>query len=295
MKQITLAVDHAAKLAGKSQSELLELLEGVAEEDISQTFYDAAFEHGKSRREDQFKRGIKKKGASIDKALSELFEAYEVTDFDTAEEGIKLLTDKLEQDNPQKVDLSTLTPEQVKDLPAYQAALSKVQKAQERADQVQSEFDAYKAEVSGRERSAAALNATTSIFQNRNAITGNATTLDAAKLFLSGIPNSRIGLDENGKPYPLDANGEHLEDDATGRKISWEDFVVSNYSFGFSAADPNKKGGSNPKGKAGTGKPSLTFRTKEEGEEAVRNATTREERLEARKALTAFLATQASD
>lgn len=296
MEKITLTGEVAAKLIGASDAtELSGLLEGVAEENISNVYADAvASNFGSLRKrvaEDKLKQGIKQKGLAIERELSPLFEKYDISDFSTAEEGIKLLADKLGQDKSTMVDLSTLTPEQIQELPAYQKALKAAAQANERAESIEGEFQQYKTAQAQAATMSEALRVTTSIFEEGNANTGSATKADAAKMFLSTIPPERLSLVE-GQVVVLDDDGQILKDDY-GNVVTYKDYVKKNYLLGFGVASPDSTGSGAGAGSKGGGASPVVITSREQGEAMIRQAYDSGDRkavAAARKVLGEFLA-----
>lgn len=277
METVSLRAEDAAKLTGKPVDELQALLEGKEQNEASTIFADTVAQNfGALRKKamgDKYNQGIKDKGTAIERELSGLFEKYGIADFDTAEQGISLLSEKLEQqEKPGTPDFSQLTPEQIAELPAVQALTGKLEKAREALQGKEQEFEQFRADLARKEVDAKSLSATVSIFTKDKAITGNASPEQAASVFLASIPSNRRGLDKDGQPIPLDENGQQLADDY-GQAVSWDQYVKDNYAFGFHVADPNTTGsGANP-GRSTSGSSAIKIRSVDEANKAIQAAT----------------------
>lgn len=286
----------AAKLIGKNPDELKGLLEGVDENKTSDVYANAVAQNFADLRErivtDKYNQGIKTKAKAIEAVLKPLFDKYEISDFETAEQGITLLAEKMEQDGSKTIDLSTLTSEQIKELPIVaklQGQITNLTKAKEDAE---TQFSKFKDDQVKTAAFNAALNSTISLFEKENAITGNASKADAAKLFLSTISREKLSLDADGNPILLGDDGQARTDEF-GKPIAFSDHIRSTYAFGFNAADPGHTGsGATPGKGGGAGSSSIVIRSRKEGEALIKqyaeNSDTKG-KAEARRALSEYL------
>lgn len=296
METVTLRADVAAKLIGKNPDELAGLLEGVDENKTSDVFADAVAQNFSALRDkivkDKYNQGIKEKGKAIETALKPLFEKYEISDFDTAEKGISLLAEKMEQDGSKTIDLSTLTAEQLKELPLVQKLQGQITNLTQAKEAAEQSFEQFKTEQVRTAAYNSALTETISLFEEQNAITGNASKAEAAKMFLQTISKDKIGLDESGKPVILGDDGNPIQD-KFGKTVPYSDYVLSNYTFGFNPADPNKGGsGAGAGKKGGSSSSGIVIQSKQQGEAAIKAAFESNDKKalsEARKAYSDFL------
>lgn len=295
--EIVLGLGVAAKLTGKSPDEIKALLEGKEQNEASTLFADTVAQNFAGLRKrvaaDKYNQGFKEKAELIEEAFSPLFEKYGISNFETAEQGIKLLSDKLEQiGEPGTPDLSKLTPDQIADLPAFKSQAAKLTKLSEALQAKEQEFEAYKDNQHRQMVDSKALNATISILTSEKANTGSGTVEDAAQMFLATIPAERRGVNDQGELIPLDEHGQPLKDDY-GHHVGWKAFVKDNYKFGFHVADPGKTGSGTRSGESSEGKSAkLTIRSQEEGESIIAAATQANDHkrvAEAQRALSNYL------
>lgn len=297
MEEVTLTLQQVAQISGAKLEDLKALTEGKELKQASEAVFGAAntsiqtsLQKLKDKNQQFLDRGLREKGEQVEKYFRPLAEKLGVDDFKANKEGITLLIERMEQDGQQTVDLSKLTPEQISELPAYKSAMEKAENANNRANDIQSEFDAYKTQQASQATYSGALAETVSIFEKENAITGKATNQDAAKLFLSSIPAERLSSRE-GKTIVLDEQGQPLTD-LHGNSISFGDYVRKNYRFGFGAADPNNNGsGADTSGSGGAGS-GIVITSDKQGQDLIASYERNNDRkgaAEARKAYSAFL------
>lgn len=266
--EIILTLEQAAKLAGKSPSEIEALLDGVEQTEHPNVLTTAIAENAKALREAQYNRGIKKKAQDIERAVLPLFEKHGIDGFATIEQGIEQLAEQLGKVETGKPDFSTLTPEQLNDLPAVAKLRNALQAATAKAEQSESNFNNYKAQQSQAAARQAALAATVALFESENAATGAATKSAAAEMFLRTIPTGKIGVDASGNPVILSDDGQP-ETDEFGKAVNFADYVRTNYAFGFNAADPGKGGSGAGAGGNGNPQGGIKYKTAQDAEAAI--------------------------
>lgn len=288
-----------AQVSGAKVEDLKALIEGKEQKEASEAVYttakesiDSSLARLKKRNEDFLKRGERQKGEAVEKALRPLAEKLGLDSFRADEDGLSALTEAIEQGGQQTVDLSTLTPEQISELPAYKKALEATQQANSRADQLQSDFEAYKQQEQQQRTSSAWTSTVASILEQKNGIIGKSTYQKAAKSFINDVPASRRSIDADGNPVILDENGQPETDDH-GRPLSFEAYVVKNYHLGFSVADPNATGSGAGAGQnGGAGGSEFTITSREQGEALItkyHESGDLKMKSQARKALSVYL------
>lgn len=253
--EIQIGLDVAARLTGKQADELAGLFEGIEDQkEIAQTFENAVGDHFSTLRKriaaDKRKQGQREKGEAVEKALSDLFDRYGIEGFDTAEDGIAQLSEKLTAEPP-KGEPGELTTEQITSHATYQALQRKLDAANEARKNLQAEYEGFKTDIHTRSVLSAARSATAQFLEENNAVKGNATYDKVAEFFLATVDPSRIGLNE-GKPVWLDEDGQPLTD-KLGNPVSWGQGVRDRYELGFNVADPGKGGSGAPAGSGGKG------------------------------------------
>lgn len=273
--EIVLTLEQAAKLTGKSPDDLKALFDGVEQTEHPDVLTTAIAGHAKALRdkatEAQYNRGIKEKGQAIERALKPIFEKHGIEGFTTAEEGINQLAEQLEKVETGKPDFSTLTPEQLNDLPAVAKLRNALEAARKAAADAESNFTSYKAKQSQAQARQAALAATVALFESENAATGAATKSAAAEMFLRTIPTGKIGVDDSGKPVILGEDGQP-ETDEFGAPINFADYVRTNYAFGFNAANPSQGGSGAGAGTSASAPGGIKYKTREDAESAIKAA-----------------------
>lgn len=270
--QITITLEQAAKLTGKSPDDLKALFDGVEQTEHPDVLTTAIATHAKALREKateaQYNRGIKEKGQAIERALKPIFEKHGIDGFTTAEEGISQLAEQLEKVETGKPDFSTLTPDALNAIPAVAKLRNALTAAKQAAHDAESNFTSYKQQQQQATARQAALAATVALFESENAATGAATKSAAAEMFLRSIPQGKIGVDESGKPVILGDDGQP-EKDEWDNPINFTDYVRTNYAFGFNAADPSKGGSGAGAGGASNPPGGIKYKTAQEAEAAI--------------------------
>ena len=284
MDNITVGADLAAKLTGLSTEELKARFQGENGEPLPAEKHGEVFaelvntrrlERERQVGEDKFKQGIKEKGKTIEAALSPLFQRFQI-EADRAEDAIAQLAEKV-TDKPGTPDLSTLTAEQLEQLPAYKQALSQREALRKKLEETSSAFDAYKSQQEQTAVRSVLGRHIRQVFQTKNANIGNSTLDDAAEFFLNGLNLSNFKIDDKGSPVPLNADGTPVADEF-GNPLPFESFVEKRWIPGFNVADPNKGGGNPPGGKGGGGQ--YAYTTDEAWRKAIESETDQKKKSE---------------
>lgn len=289
--EIKLTGEQAAKLSGKTAEELQSLLfdeEGTLKEGYEVDFMNLVTEKFKKISKGQYNRGIKEKGTAIEKALRSLFESYEVSDFETTEEAIEQLQQKLKESTPTGEE-SNLDIEKIRKHPAFQEALDTAiatnkQHFESQLTDFQNKLTAYEQ----KERNSRLIDFTFKALGDKAKYQGEGADAqrDSVTRFLKAYDLlDSVQFDEKGNPFLADENGDPRRD-SNMNPINYENYVKENWLWGFNEVDPNKKF---PKSGKKGGDSDLVITSSDDFNKKMDSAMTAEERSNIRQAYTAFL------
>lgn len=222
--------------------------EWKAKEEIKTALNEAYSNRLKKVVEEQKGRAVRERMTQAERFLKE---KYGVESGDTLETRIEKLVESVQaKGGKEKIVEKTveLTEENALKNPVVEKLLKR--EVQERLAQAEKEANEWKAKYqefiskTERERLDGAIQT-----EAANVLNGIKAALDKdperrdkqIKMFLAGLKAvHKFKVDENGKPYPVNANGEPLEDEKTFSRITFADLVKRENIFGVHDFDPDK-------------------------------------------------------
>jgi hypothetical protein len=266
-----------AHLTSLSQEEVTAKLEEAGEEKAIETIsalirekYTAQI---KKAREEGRGRGVKEKAEAIEKAARGLFEAHGI-ESENIEQGLEQLAEQLQGD-PGKPGRGELTPESIRNTPAYKQAFDQdAAKLRKMAEDAQAEAAALKASQARAEKIAKLRPAILERLRAENANFGISED-KSLELFFLQHPPERFDTSSD-EPLILGDDGEPMKDEYHN-SVKLTDFLKQNWVPGFAQASPPKTPA--PPQKPG-GAPRMRFSSMEEYDqkfqEAMRNGRNKE-------------------
>lgn len=258
--ELTITGEVLSKLAGKSIDELQAILqteEGELKEDAAEIFLRTTLDKFKGISKDQYLRGKREKGEQAESAIKPLFEKFSITEFETFEEGISQLSEKIKE-APPKGDTSKLDKDKMRKLPQFQELLNEALEAKnsEIADW-KGKYEQYTSQVESEKFQNTVVQHFLEVLESEGVnarFTGESQKdkLSDVMFHLKAMGLSIFGTDSDGKPIPVDSDGNPLRDDASN-PIPFDKFVKTNWKLGFDTVEPGRKFPSFNKGDKGGG------------------------------------------
>jgi len=237
MEELTLNGEVLSALAGLPADELKDRLtseDGEIKQDAGKTFAQIVTGKFKAvekeRAENQYKRGLREKGESIEKVLKPIFEKFEIKDFSKAEEAIQELTERLNKQSTGgdgTTDPQQLTEDELKKLPIFQQALDKaISKKDEAIESLRSEYDKYKTTTERQRIAAQVRDKAATVLKQKKAAFGEDEAGQLDFFFKAvGYDNFRVG--DDGIEL-VDSDGNPLRDQNSNR-ITFDNYIVNQW------------------------------------------------------------------
>ena len=265
-----------ANLAGISEAELSDKLTANSEgENLDKTTVETALNEVfgaklKSVSEQQYNRGLKEKGKSLESDLKKHFA------FESNSIGVDLVKEivaaRESEVRSEKGDKDVLTAENVGENPIVKEFVkSKVQTAVQTAtSELTNEVETLTTELKTqkqKENKSVILNSALELLEKNKAILGKDNKKDPKRIRTIEILLSQHNYKvEDGKPIPVDSEGNQLLHPTTYNPITFEEQIKELNPFGFHEIDPSNSSPS-PKTKTPTGSgdsPKSEFKNREE-------------------------------
>ena len=275
-------IEGLAALASNKPPEFIGTLkteegEWLPSEDVAAKFKEAFSAKFKALRQSGKDQGLKEKGTEFEKFLltkhsfsnstnlkgTEFLEAY-LTDF--AEKNVKEVEKEVEVPTEKELTKETaLANPIVKEL--IKVAVGEKTAALETELNTEREsFQLFKADIERSQVANAVKAGATQVLTAIKANLGDDEDTKAKRLnfFLESLNPDKFKLDKKGKPYPVNAEGNHLEDEVTFRKVSFADYIKDRNPYGVHDFDPKKGSGSPGGGQSSKSSGTSRFKTREE-------------------------------
>jgi hypothetical protein len=232
-----------SRLTGKTSEELEAILyeDGGLKNDWDSEFVDLVLTRHRVQKEDQFKRGEKKKAKEVEGAAKALFDKWGI-EADRVEDGLQQLAEKLEAEPP-KGSEGDLTPETIRNHAAYKTAvqqdLEKLTKANNELKAKAAKAEADKDAFIQEQQKAAHVNTLSSLARKELKALEASFGADedkALKAFFALYPPDRFRV-EGEAPVPLDENGQPATDEY-GDPLPFTEYLRKNWLFGFQSNQP---------------------------------------------------------
>lgn len=239
--------------------------EWKSEEEIKASLNNAYSERLKQVVDEQKGRAVRERMSGAEKFIRD---KYGVESGDTLEDRIAKLVEEIEsKGGKERIVEKTveLDEDGVKKHPAFQKLLKaevveRLTTAEKARDEWENKYKTY-VQKQEQERLVHAINAKASA-----ALDGIKAALDSdpdkrqkqINMFVAGLRGQyNFKLDEKGDPYPVNDNGEPIED-ASFARVTFADLVKRENIFGVHAHDPNK-GSSSPSSQPASGKQTVRY------------------------------------
>ena len=264
----------------------------------TETAAEAARRKGQAEETNRLKRLVKKAGFEnpdnlIGDALFEAYTAWKDEQAGSQDPG-KTPTDQMSVDDLLKLPVvRSLISEREKQ--AVQAGAQKFDALKKDFDTKQTEFEQFKAGVvESQVKTVAKAKVREALKKGNVILTVEGLDIDpeerVSAVFERFWNREKVGLDADGNPVILNADGEPKTDPAFGKPIDFDELVVgvAKPMFGISTQNPNHAGSgiqqpSNGNGKAAGYTPTMRFNNQKEKDEYVMSEADPGKRLEAEK------------
>ena len=193
--------------------------------------------------------------------------SQQTEDYDISE-ALTQLQEKFSQPGSKSEGGSNLSLAEIQQLPEVQEWFSSEVKALQDAKaeletglkQAKNEFHSYKVSSVAKQKAFNALEKAKAVGLNSESI----------GLYLKALGTSNLDISQDGNVTVLDQDGQPLKDEYHNH-IPFEDYMVSNWKFGFSEV-PNGSGSPNHKKSGANGESKIVFRDQEHYESELKNA-----------------------
>jgi hypothetical protein len=267
------------KDAAELTAQLKEGEDWKSEDDISSILSDTI--------SNDFKAGRESKAAEVSKTGTNAFLKFAKEHGWIPPEGAKYpqmlgqFSDWLKEQKPEPTEPGKkpeeMTEAELAKLPIVKRLIdARLQAVTSEKETLQSEFEGYKKQQTRKSVEETAKAEAVRILREKKAILETDGIPEEKRIaaFHRLIDWSKVGLDANGKPIPVNEDGEQLTDPNTGRPITFESMVVAENPYGFHTVDP-KKGGAQPQpgsnAPAGNGK--ISFASMDDYNRFIKTAT----------------------
>lgn len=274
MDKLEISIDYLAKLAGKSKDDFLTSIRdesGELNENYQSIVEDSIHKKVLDIREGQRKRGFKEGRKEIESFLK----TQQIEEYSDISEALTQLQEKFSQSGSKSEGGSNLSLAEIQQLPEVQEWFSSEVKALQDAKaeletglkQAKNEFHSYKVSSVAKQKAFNALEKAKAVGLNSESI----------GLYLKALGTSNLDISQDGNVTVLDQDGQPLKDEYHN-PIAFEDYMVSNWKFGFSEV-PNGSGSPNHKKSGANGKSKIVFRDEAHFNDELKKAGTDNKRI----------------
>ena len=275
MDKIEISVGYLAALAGKTKDVFLDSITNEESGELIDNYEKVVNDEVKAKiisiREQQRKRGFKEGR----KEVESLLETHSITDYESFDEALAELADKLKTTTAsgQSKDGDKMTINEIKALPEVQQWLKgEVKALQDAKADLETQLSTQKAQFHNYKVGGTAKSKAFELLSEKKAVGLNQKSID---LFLKGLGTDNLDVAADGSIRILDSEGNPAVD-SLHNPVTFEDYITSNWSFGFNEAPGNSKSASFRKGEQGEQR--LVFRDQAHFEESLANATDAKQR-----------------